>query len=169
MQYPILTQQQADSTTTLLIDVLLLLAIAAQVAAIVIYIMSKPQKGDGRPLDPDFLTLVSNCLIQLGGIYITQRGMKKYTEAKDPHLRFNLCLVLTSSFVLSASALGLYFVYATVGDSLMTLAGLLQVWSWKMIIYKKREGDDQGSASPAPSGGSKIPMLALLRGQSPCP
>lgn len=169
MQYPILTHQQADSTTTLLIEILLLLAIASQITAVVIYIMPKPQKGDGRPLDPGFLTLVSNCLIQLAGIYITQRGMKYFTKAKDPHLRFNLCLVLTSSFVLSASALGLYFVYTTFGDSLMTLAGLRQVWNWKMIIYKKREGDDQGSASPAPSGGSNIPMLALPRGRSPCP
>lgn len=131
-------------------DILLLIGMVLQVAAAVIYFTSSPQKCDGSFKDPDFMTLCANFWIQTIGLYVILFGIPKL---KEPFLVPWILCVTMLSFVCSSTALGIYFLFTMLGDSLMTLTGLLQVWIWKMVIFRRREEDELSSGSSTSSRG----------------
>lgn len=79
---------------------------------------------DGAFQDPDFLTLCASFWTQTIGLYATLVGISK---VKGLHLDSWATIIGSLSFLTSLAALGLYFVYMTLGDSFMQVAAMLQV------------------------------------------
>lgn len=142
---------------------MLLAGMGCQVAALFRFFRDDAKKGEGRIGDPDFLSLCAGFWIQMAGLYIIVFDVSRFA---DRYLRLWIQVMTVMSLILSGSALGIYFLYTTVGDSLMFLGGLLQVWTWKMIVFKRRNNDEEPHVSQAPQ---VVPSIPLTRVRSVTP
>lgn len=75
-------------------------------------------------------------------------------------------MVAMLSFLMSGTALGIYFVYTTLGDCFMTIAGLLQVWIWKLIVFRCIACKDGSGGSSVNELGRRFPPIRIADAKS---
>ena len=108
--------------------------------------------GDGSIRDPDFLSLFASFWMQTIGLYASLVGIAKLQSNHQFGKNTYLCrwanIIGALSFGISILALGLYFIYTSLGDSCMQVAAMLQVWIWMMMAFDlRRDGGLRGGSS----------------------
>lgn len=131
-----------------LTDFLFILALIFQSTSSTLYFTRSPTSKSGHYTDPDFQSLCSTFCKETFTLLVLLFGISRL---KERFLKPWIVVVGLLSFVLSVTSLGVYFVYTSLGDSLMCLAGLLQVVVWRLVVLRWRDEDGRVSGVSTPS------------------